>query len=407
MTYSTGTSYDFSPFERGSFSRDTYPHTISGAVAFILSILVGGAILYVHSIATPNTAFPNVDSGSTVESDVAALPSVDAAPMAAPAVTVAPRAYGALLAAPAITPAPHAYGALPAAPQAANVDNAPADTPAAIVASNAYGALLDPAYSTGFAPVPLGQSAPLAADFAPLPASPPATVVANVRPIPVPPAVPQQLAQSIPLPTPRPPELRAPASRNQLAASGRELAEQDKTGVLSSTPPDHSTLFDRLFGTRPAPSGPMLAYAAPEDGIAGEEQKSVPGPLPYDHTTAVYDISAHTVYMPDGTRLEAHSGRGDMLDDPRYVNERMRGPTPPDVYDLQLREQPFHGVQALRLIPVGNSDVYGRAGLLAHTYMLGPNGDSFGCVSFRDYRAFLQAYLHGEVKRLTVVARLN
>jgi hypothetical protein len=42
--------------------------------------------------------------------------------------------------------------------------------------------------------------------------------------------------------------------------------------------------------------------------------------------------------------------------------------------------------------------------LLAHTYMLGPNGDSNGCVSFKDYDRFLQAYLKGEVQRLVVVA---
>jgi hypothetical protein len=44
--------------------------------------------------------------------------------------------------------------------------------------------------------------------------------------------------------------------------------------------------------------------------------------------------------------------------------------------------------------------------LLAHTYMLGPNGQSNGCVSFKDYYAFLRAYRNGEVKRLIVVARL-
>ena len=48
-----------------------------------------------------------------------------------------------------------------------------------------------------------------------------------------------------------------------------------------------------------------------------------------DRYTAVYDISARTVYLPDGTRSEAHSGYGNKLDDPRYVNERMVGPTPP------------------------------------------------------------------------------
>ncbi len=121
-------------------------------------------------------------------------------------------------------------------------------------------------------------------------------------------------------------------------------------------------------------------------------------------STAVYDIAAHTVFMPDGRKLEAHSGLGDQMDDPHYVAEKMRGPTPPNVYDLQPREQLFHGVQALRLIPVGNGDVYGRAGLLAHSYMLGPYGASNGCVSFKDYNAFLDAYLHGEVKRLVVVA---
>jgi hypothetical protein len=51
--------------------------------------------------------------------------------------------------------------------------------------------------------------------------------------------------------------------------------------------------------------------------------------------------------------------------------------------------------------------VYGRDGLLAHTYMLGPRGDSNGCVSFRNYDAFLQAFLRGDVKRLAVVAKLN
>jgi hypothetical protein len=127
----------------------------------------------------------------------------------------------------------------------------------------------------------------------------------------------------------------------------------------------------------------------------------------HDQWTAIYDIAKHTVYMPDGTQLEAHSGLGEMLDDPRYVSERMRGATPPGVYDLQLREQLFHGVQAVRLIPAGNADTLGRTGLLAHPYMLGPNGDSFGCVSFKNYGAFLQAYESGEVKHLIVVAGLN
>jgi hypothetical protein len=123
--------------------------------------------------------------------------------------------------------------------------------------------------------------------------------------------------------------------------------------------------------------------------------------------TAVYDISAHTVYLPDGTKLEAHSGRGGRLDDPHYVHERMRGATPPNVYDLALREKTFHGVQALRLKPVGGGDTFGRSGLLAHTYMLGPKGESNGCVVFKNYNAFLQAFQNGQVKRLVVVDNLK
>ena len=54
-----------------------------------------------------------------------------------------------------------------------------------------------------------------------------------------------------------------------------------------------------------------------------------------------------------------------------------------------------------------NGDVFGRVGLLAHTYMLGPKGESNGCVSFKNYDAFLTAYQNGQVKRLAVVARLD
>ena len=64
------------------------------------------------------------------------------------------------------------------------------------------------------------------------------------------------------------------------------------------------------------------------------------------------------------------------------------------------------GVRAIRLVPVGDGKMFGRDGLLAHSYMLGPNGESNGCVSFSDYPAFLDAYLKGEVDRLVVVEHL-
>src|SRR6516165_6901291 len=40
----------------------------------------------------------------------------------------------------------------------------------------------------------------------------------------------------------------------------------------------------------------------------------------------------------------------------------------------------FHGVRAIRLSPIDGSRMYGRAGILAHPYMLGANGQSNGCV---------------------------
>ena len=114
------------------------------------------------------------------------------------------------------------------------------------------------------------------------------------------------------------------------------------------------------------------------------------------------------VYLPDVTKLEAHSGLGSELDDPRSARIRMRGVTPPHLYDLTPRESLFHGVAALRLTPIGGEEaIYGRDGLLAHTFMLGANGDSNGCVSFRDYYAFLDAYRNKGIRRLAVVASVE
>ena len=123
--------------------------------------------------------------------------------------------------------------------------------------------------------------------------------------------------------------------------------------------------------------------------------------------TAIYDISARAVYMPNGETLEAHSGLGEWLDDPTSFRHKSRGVTPPNTYKISMREKPFHGVQALRLTPTDGAKMYGRDGMLAHTYMLGANGQSNGCVSFRDYDKFLEAYNKGEVDRLIVVPQIT
>ena len=190
---------------------------------------------------------------------------------------------------------------------------------------------------------------------------------------------PATIVAAVPLPRPR------PASANV----GRQQGE-----VAQS---DDRTLLQRLSDAfRPRMT---LASMTPQDGISTQDHAS----LGYYGLTAVYDISAQAVYLPNGLRLEAHSGFGSTKDDPRHVTERDVGATPPAIYDLKLRERPFHGVRALRMIPV-EGNTLGRSGLLAHGYMLGPDGDSNGCVSIKDYERFLAAFQRGEIKRLVVVS---
>lgn len=171
----------------------------------------------------------------------------------------------------------------------------------------------------------------------------------------------------------------------------------------TASPPDSSPLVD-LQASPPEAAPPVALAPLPPSRPLGSAPPVNSG-ASYEQSTAVYDISAHTVFLPDGMRLEAHSGLGDRIDDPRYVDERDHGATPPGVYQLTLRESLFHGVQALRLNPIGGGFTFNRVGLLAHPYMLGPNGDSNGCVSFKTYDVFLRAFQSGEVKRIAVVAR--
>jgi hypothetical protein len=222
---------------------------------------------------------------------------------------------------------------------------------------------------------------------------------------------PVQLA-ALPVPPQHPAEARPALSP---AAVVRDMAQRAKAAVMSLASNDRQAIVEKLWGKQPS-NGPLLAFASADasvtgslgDGLGRNQNPALGGSAPYDRSTAVYDISAHTVYLPDGTRLEAHSGLGNKLDDPSSANIRMRGVTPPHIYELKPRETLFHGVPALRLTPVGGDDaIFGRTGLLAHTFMLGPNGDSNGCVSFRDYDAFLNAYRNQGIKRLAVVAKVE
>ena len=324
----------------------------------------------------------------------------------------------------------------------------PAAAPAAQVASDSFGQMIiEPGWAPSRHPSPgpgLDAVSPTAStsisqsENIPLPSleafpsAPSAPSVASAHPenVPLPPERDvARLDDSAPLPPPRPAEFGQPAPpaadhRVALPSAGPAPAPVDGRNLFQKLlglgrPPEPivasrpAAVSPPATASRPAAvSAPAVASTAPEGrfgmksffGFGGFGAAALTSG--YDRYTAIYDISARTVYLPDGTRLEAHSGLGYELDNPRFVSERMRGPTPPHLYELTLRESSFHGVQALRLNPIGDGGLYGRAGLLAHSYMLGPNGESNGCVSFKDYQAFLRAYESGEIKRLAVVTQL-
>lgn len=368
MRYSTEARYGFTDSQHRKSSRKTSLQVVVGNVALACVALTCAWTVYAN-VAGPGATTAAADLPMmtfTAQTSVAAL-DVPARPAPAAAATAAPATFSERF--------------------LARSDDVPESRPALAKADRL--------------PIAVPQQ-----QLAAIPQAPEAEPAPDVRqaavsaPVPAPEV--RQIAQNVPMPMPRPPELQSKPSEGP---TRREAAQANKAAVLAAISAPKPTIFERLFGKQPA-SGPTLAFASPDGGITSDGQSTTPGR--YDKQTAVYDISARTVYMPDGTKLEAHSGLGSKLDDPRFVHVRMHGATPPHTYDLSLRESLFHGVEAIRLKPIGGEgNVFGRTGLLAHTYMLGPNGDSNGCVSFKDYQAFLRAYKNNEVKRLVVVAKLD
>ncbi|MGX1788751.1 tlde1 domain-containing protein [Bosea sp. NPDC055332] len=324
------------------------------------------------------------------------------------------------------------------APAAAPAQRHALANPAAL--PHASAPLLRPGYVVGYVAQSFADSTPLSGRFQSTLPAPQAVVfdpetTGSIAPSePVSPSVatttiaiqpaaePPRIALIAPRPVPRPSDLKLPTPPEPRLAT-RATSRQSKDVVAKAEPaPDNRSFFEKLFGVNanaPQSSGERLAYAAPQDDITqrsgrGSGLTVAPAPMPVPMSsatpaasgkTAVYDISARVVYLPNGERLEANSGLGEMMNDLRFVHVRMKGPTPPHVYNLTEREALFHGVRAIRMHPVGGSGkIFGRAGLLVHNYLLGPRGDSNGCVSVKDYDRFLQSFLRGEIKQLVVVA---
>src|SRR3954463_16259122 len=107
------------------------------------------------------------------------------------------------------------------------------------------------------------------------------------------PARPRMVASvPLPLPLPRPPELAqlTTASIPPMPAQREKVA----MATVSAGP------FDQLFGKRDTDL--TMAYAPADGGVFNNGQSKSLGRGPTnDSFTAVYDISARRVYMPDGT----------------------------------------------------------------------------------------------------------
>jgi hypothetical protein len=197
------------------------------------------------------------------------------------------------------------------------------------------------------------------------------------------------ILSDIPLPETRPaletvtierkPAEEKPATRT----ATRQAKEDDDDKDVAIVKPERS-LFGDLFKSR-----------GNGTGWVGKGTK-----------VAIYDVSNATVYMPDGTKLRAHSGIGKMRDNPRFEHVKMTGPTPAGIYRLRMRERRFHGVEAIRMLSVDGRDPKNRTGLLTHTNLLRGQKGSHGCVAFQNYEPFLNAFKRGHVNMLVVVPEL-
>ncbi|TWF54341.1 tlde1 domain-containing protein [Neorhizobium alkalisoli] len=231
-----------------------------------------------------------------------------------------------------------------------------------------------------------------------------------------------ELVEEAPIPTPAPEMPQAPAIAQQslpksgplpvilrpsmpaLASADAKPAKPNALAAIAAVAPQKTTK-DGPDDEKPT----VLAFAKPDNPMREEPQRVAPAPNwpGIGAKVAVYDITGGVVYMPNGTKLEAHSGIGGMRDNPSFTHVKMRGPTPPGTYKLSMRESLFHGVAAIRLTPTDGKAPQGRTGLLAHSFLLRVRGDSHGCVAFAEYDKFLGAFKRGEVTHMVIVPKYD
>jgi hypothetical protein len=197
------------------------------------------------------------------------------------------------------------------------------------------------------------------------------------------------IAAATPLPLPRPDGIARQIGTPQVAARSAPAVTEPQLASLPPQPqlqpqsqPKSDGILDKLFG---------------------DPDRAAKAVLAANPNTVLYDITKRVVYLPDGEKLEAHSGFGEWIDNPESMHRKNVGVTPPNVYAVSFREKPFHGVRALRMKPVGSGNMYGRDGILAHSFLLGEAGASNGCISVKDYDKFLKAYEDGKFNQIIVL----
>ena len=118
------------------------------------------------------------------------------------------------------------------------------------------------------------------------------------------------------------------AVKTERAASPRDPAETEPrvaalpSPTKSASPAAGPLVPEVATAARPPFNSGTRAAKARQASVAPPDKKN---------RTAFYDISAQVVYLPDGRRLEAHSGHGSYMDNARYIHIKNKGrhrPTP-------------------------------------------------------------------------------
>jgi len=135
-----------------------------------------------------------------------------------------------------------------AAPRIARVSavGSPAVASALMVPSNPYGELFDPGFTRSSTPDSLAQPPWLVATLEPVPSPADSAAITPPEDVPLPPK--RELSEApegAPLPPPRPAELQSPESA---PAPVRNSAQPSSRPAVAAAPADNRTIIEKLFG---------------------------------------------------------------------------------------------------------------------------------------------------------------